>query len=102
MMISGASKVAKSTSTDTSCEFCRQMTTTSAIRIAVIQRRQLVCFFSWGPMAQILDVSGGGRGLNPVRDLLRIPPVTRITTPPRTFRPTPGDKHDQAHPSRNG
>src|ERR1700712_4977356 len=73
-MISGASKLANRTSTDTSCEFCKQTTTTSAIRIPVIQRRQLVCFFSCGPTVQILDghrVAVGGQ----------IPSVTSFVYP---------------------
>src|ERR1700761_4605628 len=54
-MISGASKLAKRTSKATVWLFCRQTTTTSAMRTPMIQARQLVGFFSCGPTGQILD-----------------------------------------------
>jgi hypothetical protein len=49
----GRVEARKRTSTETCCEFCRQTTITSKIRIAVIkarQARQLTGLFSWEPI----------------------------------------------------
>src|ERR1700761_8840855 len=85
-MISGASKLAKRTSKATVWLFCRHTTTTSAMRIPMIQARQLVGFFSCGPTGQILDALPDlAVGLisvqPPFRHVLRLSVLTLLTNP---------------------